>query len=550
MTTLQKLRLTLTQSPLVVKRWIAINIFSAFALAVSEYVTALALQMLLVGLGLLATSNLPRFFDGIPVGLNEALVALVLTAFMRAVFVTLNYQSNYEVRETFVMHLRSLFFRDIFYSKNRRSKSLQSLQHHIGEIFPKASNWLYFWIAMFVALVQATGIALFLMWISVPMTVVALGLIGVLGLAVLSINRWIKEVGQEAPRSYNRLLGTATRAIRGLAHVKLSRREDEEIAELERDNFSYYKMASKALLGSHVSGGIPIAFGGILLAAIIAVAHGPLAMDAAAILSFVYLFVRFSQQISQVVTSFGQVATFSPQADLCVEFLRTQDATNPRRLSQALPLSAAPVLRVENLSFRHEATEKPIIDALSFEAASGQLTLLSGRSGSGKTTLSHLMLGLYIPSGGRVLIAGLAPEEFIERHFSQVAYVEANTFLFRGTVRENLVWGLEKTPSNEEVLDVLKQVDLAKISLETFIEENGQPLSTGQQQRLSLARALLRRPRLLVVDEPTSHLDDATEMLICEVLKNLKGETTILAISHQPRLKDIADRLIELRQQT
>jgi ABC-type multidrug transport system fused ATPase/permease subunit len=546
MKTVDQLKLVYAKSPALVKRWMGVNILSAFALAVSEYVTAISIQMLLVGLGLLAATSLPKFFHDVPMGLGLALSALVLTAFLRATFQTLNYQSSYEVRETFVKHLRTLFFKDIFYSKNRRSKSLQSLQHHIGEIFPKASNWLFFWIAMFVALVQAAGIALFLMWISVPMTLVSLGLIGVLGVAILSINRWIKEVGQEAPRSYNRLLGTATRAIRGLIHIKLSRREEQELLELERDNHSYYRTNSKALLGSHVSGGLPVAFGGLLLAAIIAVGRGPLAMDAAQILAFVYLFVRFSQQVSQVMLAFGQIATFSPQADLCLQFLSEQEAPPPPRASGGTMLSAAPLVSVRHVSFQHSASEAPILNDLSFEAGAGQMTLLSGRSGSGKTTLSHLVLGFYDPSQGEVLIGGLRPDRFLEKHFSEVAYVEAQAFLFRGSLRDNLCWGLEKPASDAEIREVLARVDLANLSLDIAIEETGQPLSTGQQQRLSIARALLRRPRFLVVDEPTAHLDDRTETLICSVLAGLKGSTTLLAISHQPRLKEIADQVIEL----
>jgi ABC-type bacteriocin/lantibiotic exporter with double-glycine peptidase domain len=248
--------------------------------------------------------------------------------------------------------------------------------------------------------------------------------------------------------------------------------------------------------------------------------------------------------------AFGQIATFSPQADLCLQFLSEQEAPPPPRASGGKPLTSAPQISVQRVSFQHSAAEAPILDALSFEAAAGQMTLLSGRSGSGKTTLSHLVLGLYDPSEGEVLIGGLRPEGFLEKHFSEVAYVEAQAFLFRGSLRDNLCWGLEKPASDSEIREVLARVDLAGLALDLAIEENGQPLSTGQQQRLSIARALLRRPRFLVVDEPTAHLDDRTEILICSVLANLKGSTTLLAISHQPRLKEIADQVIELSSKT
>ena len=541
-----KVRFVVSSSPPVVRRWIALNIFSALALAVFEYMAALSIQLLLVGLGLLEPKDLPKWLPEIPLGLSTALFALVATALIRATFQTVNLQSNYEVRETFMRHLRNLFFKDVFYSKERRSKSIHSMQQYFGEIFPKAANWLFFWIAMCVSLVQATGIALFLLGISVPMTLVSVGLVGVLGIAIMLINKRIKTIGQEAPRAYERLVAISTRAIRGLIHIKLARRQEPELASLGKINDAYYRVNSQALLAAHISGGLPLALGGFLLAGIIAIGSGPLALEASATLAFVYLFVRFSQQMSQVALSWGQVSTYAPQAEICIDFLKTLPQTSSLPAHDTAPLANAPHIVVENISFRHDTAKNPILSHLSFEAQPSKITVLKGRSGSGKTTLSHLILGLYDPSEGRIVIDGLKPSVFIERHASEIAYVEALPFLFNGSLRDNMIWGLEKAPTDQRIEEVLTQVALGDFSLSLHIEENGQPLSTGQQQRLSIARALLRQPRLLIVDEPTSHLDTHTEALICDLLESLKKTVSILAISHQKKLNEIADQVIDL----
>ena len=149
----------------------------------------------------------------------------------------------------------------------------------------------------------------------------------------------------------------------------------------------------------------------------------------------------------------------------------------------------------------------------------GQFVVLCGESGCGKSTTAKLIQGLYTPETGRVLINGIPTSELsLTWMRKRIAFVTQNTFLFSDTVRNNLTIGLEEheIPDEDEFIRILKAcacdfVFQMPMGLDTFLEENGNNLSGGQRQRLAIARALLRKPQLLILDEATSALDTITE---------------------------------------
>ncbi len=132
-----------------------------------------------------------------------------------------------------------------------------------------------------------------------------------------------------------------------------------------------------------------------------------------------------------------------------------------------------------------------------------------------------------------------------------VGYVGAESFLIDGTVRENLLYGVHRTPGDAELADALRKAECGFIDdlpnrLEHRLTEQGAGLSSGQKQRLSLARAMLRRPGVLVLDEATANLDSATEEKLVDTLTELKGGMTIVAVTHRPALLRLADQVLTL----
>lgn len=210
-------------------------------------------------------------------------------------------------------------------------------------------------------------------------------------------------------------------------------------------------------------------------------------------------------------------------------------------------------IRFHNVTFRyHPESEINILENLSFEILPEQTVAVVGRSGSGKTTLSKLILGLYLATDGRVLIDNQDVTS-ISLHSlrSQIGVVDQDTFLFGGTIRENITIAHPEA-SLEEIVEAAQLagadefIKRMPMGYETQIGEGGGMLSGGQRQRLAIARALLGNPRLLILDEATSHLDAESERIIQNNLKKiLQGRTSVI-IAHRLSTVRHADLILVL----
>jgi ATP-binding cassette, subfamily C, bacterial len=201
----------------------------------------------------------------------------------------------------------------------------------------------------------------------------------------------------------------------------------------------------------------------------------------------------------------------------------------------------------ENVSFSHGA--KPILTGINLVIASGGITVLQGASGVGKTTIIDLLTGLYRPSSGRILIDGVDLKDIsLSRWRSMIGYVPQELSLLHTTVAENITLG-DSTYSEHQIWQALTLAGATEFIRElpqgllTDVGEMGSKLSGGQRQRIALARAIVARPKLLILDEVTSALDPATEFDICQRINSLAGEFTVIAITHRPAWSAIATKL-------
>lgn len=208
----------------------------------------------------------------------------------------------------------------------------------------------------------------------------------------------------------------------------------------------------------------------------------------------------------------------------------------------------------ENVTFKHQSASSHALEDISFKTSVGQTVAFVGPSGAGKTTLVKLLVGLYTPQSGTVYYNGVPGREIeFDNLRNQIGFVTQDTQLFAGTIKENLLF-VNPNATDEEILDALNKAACQNLlaradkGIDTVIGEGGVKVSGGEKQRLSIARALLRKPRLLVFDEATSALDSLTEEEISQTIRDVSARTDHITILIAHRLSTImhADRIYVL----
>jgi ABC-type multidrug transport system fused ATPase/permease subunit len=205
-------------------------------------------------------------------------------------------------------------------------------------------------------------------------------------------------------------------------------------------------------------------------------------------------------------------------------------------------------IRFDNVYFSYP-DGPPLLEDVSLSITRGARVVLFGANGSGKTSLVHLIGGYYRPDRGRLCVNGIGYDEIDLRSLrARTAVVPQNPLLFAGTLGQNLLYGCGPEEKPEQaILEALDASDLQQFvdqlpeGLETPVGDQGIRLSGGQRQRLAIARALLRRPDLLIFDEPTNHLDETAIENLSASLRRLPFQPAVLLISHEPRILRHAD---------
>lgn len=232
--------------------------------------------------------------------------------------------------------------------------------------------------------------------------------------------------------------------------------------------------------------------------------------------------------------------------------LETPGPPPPAGAAAPAPARPAPIA-VEGLTVTYPGRSVPALDRVSLHLADGEYLALAGPSGSGKSTLLAVLLGLVVPTAGRVLVAGSDLASLEPAAWRRlIAWVPQRPRLFHGTIADNVRFGAPAA-SDEEVRRALEAAaagfvdDLAE-GIRTPVGEGGTLLSAGERSRIALARALVRHAPLLLLDEPTAHLDPLTELAVLDSLDRLRGSTTIVLAGHRPGAAARADRVLALEE--
>jgi ATP-binding cassette subfamily B protein len=298
---------------------------------------------------------------------------------------------------------------------------------------------------------------------------------------------------------------------------------------------------------------IQVALGGVagvivLIGGGLAVLHG--SISTGDLIAFMAILALARGQLNWVVAALPDVLNGLAAIERIDEVLARKE-TEPYRGEKPIELRGQ--LAWEGVTFGYSREEPAVLDDVSLTVEAGETVAILGPTGAGKTTLIALLLGLYRPWSGTIRVDGELLEEIDVRGLRrQAGALLQEGSALRGTVAENIAFGRPDAPRQEveraaTLAAASEFVDELASGYETEIGDDGVRLSAGQRQRIALARALLGSPPLLMLDEPTSHLDPETADLVLDNLMGLEPRPTLLLVTHDPLVAERADRVVEVR---
>jgi ATP-binding cassette subfamily B protein len=388
-------------------------------------------------------------------------------------------------------------------------------------------------------------------WVIAPVFFLTIPLLGLLSSA---LGRRIKAIQKTIVAETTALAGATTESLRNIELVKSLGLAAQEVERLNATTDKILALELKKvryLRGLSFIQGTSVNFlrTCLLFLMLYLIYTGSITMGQFFSL-FIYSFFIFGplQQVGDVIGIYREAEVSLRNFE---DILRTPREPRP---ANAIEVDALTQLAFEEVGFTHQTGSTPALADVSFEAVRGETIAFVGPSGSGKTTLVKLLVGLYQPQSGRVLYNGHASTEVdLDSLRERIGLVTQDTQLFSGSIRENLLF-VRPDASDAECLEVLDKAACQSLlaradrGLDTVIGEGGVKVSGGERQRLAIARALLRRPHLLVFDEATSSLDSLTEEEISRTIRELATRRDLMTILIAHRLSTImhADRIFVL----
>jgi ATP-binding cassette subfamily C protein len=373
--------------------------------------------------------------------------------------------------------------------------------------------------------------------VSPGMSAVALATGGLLALALRGKRRAARSAGEGMTGAMGELHAAVSEHLGGAKAAKSFGVEDRHV-RLFAALVDRVRQLAAAAVRTQAGAQQYFEIGTVLaLSAVLYVSIEVLALSPAALLLLLFLFARILPRFSTIQESYQRFLHYQPAYHALLRMQSRCEAAAEPTAQLREPIDLREAVCLENVSFAYRTD--PVIRDLHLAVRMGEITALVGPSGSGKSTVADLVIGLLEPDRGRVLVDGVPlTAGRMQAWRGRIGYVAQDTFLFHDTVRANLLWA--STEATAEDLDqALALADAAEFvsrlphGLETVGGDRGVQLSGGERQRLALARALLRKPRLLILDEATSHLDLASERRILQAIEALRSSTAVLLISHR-----------------
>jgi ATP-binding cassette, subfamily B, bacterial len=393
--------------------------------------------------------------------------------------------------------------------------------------------------------------AIFIHW-SIPIAY----LTGIFLLTMITnkLSKKIKTIQKAIVGETTALAGSTTESLRNIELVKSLGLTEQEVARLNKNTYKILGLELKKVKRirsiSFVQGTMVNTLRQVILFILMWLIFGSY-MDAGQLVTMqIFSFFVFGplQEIGNIILSYREAEASLNNFDSLMKKEPEREPANP------IPLGEIRNLSFQNVVFQHQTAAQKAINNISFEVKAGETIAFVGPSGSGKSTLMKLLVGLYRPLEGKILYNNLDETKLrYDDLRNQIGFVTQDTNLFSGTIKENLLF-VNPSATEPDLLEALNKaacqnlLSRAEKGLDTMIGEGGLKLSGGEKQRLSIARALLRKPKMLLFDEATSALDSLTEEEITDTIREIsrRGDQITILIAHRLSTIMHADRIYVL----
>ena len=479
-----------------------------------------------------------------------SLVSGLFGFLMRQTVVVASRHIEFDLRNQLYSHLQTLsqgFYRRLSTGDviTRATSDIEHVRRYIGPAIMYVTR---------AGVILITAMTVMLL-ISPTLTLYALIPMPFLTLSVFFMARMVHSRSDAIQRQYSSLTSRVQEALSGIRVLKAYTREEAEAAAFDEESGLYRdRMLDLARVDSAYR---PVFLLLVGLSTIIVVWQGGYQVMAGTItIGNIAEYIIYVAMMTWPVASMGFVITMVQRASASMTRLNDIFDAEPEisdhedTLTELTQIDGR--LTFENVSFQYENETQPAIDDVSFDLPAGQVLAIVGRTGSGKTTLVEMIPRILDPSQGRVFIDGHDVRNIpLELLRSSIGYVPQDVFLFSDTIANNIAFGELDAPQDHVATaaaeaELLENIQDFPLGFETYVGERGITLSGGQKQRSSIARALIRRPRILILDDALSAVDTRTEQRILNQLRQHYGKRTIVIVSHRISAVQDADLILVL----
>jgi ABC-type multidrug transport system fused ATPase/permease subunit len=518
---------------------------------------------------LIGTSGAPKpagammpkeILDSFPTDINTVALTLLAVLFIQSIFSYFRINWFVEVAEKGLADIRRDTYHKLitlpmnFFSQRRVGELNSRLSADLSQIQDAITTTLA---EMIRQVIIFTGGIIFLVLVSGKLTLMLLSVLPIMVVIAVVFGRFIRKLSRQAQDKLAESNTIVEETLQGISNVKAFVNEAFEVG---RYNKSIREVVKLAMRGAKFRGVFASFIVFCLFGTIVSVVwYGSHLVQAGEIsLASMFTFILLSTFVGAAMGSFPELYATMQKAfgasERVLEILNEEnEPISMQNEDNSVKQKIGGNLQFENVVFAYPSRKEiTVLNGVSFEAKTGEKVAIIGPSGAGKSTIAGLILRFYETQGGQLLFDGKPSTDYSLTDIrNQVAIVPQDVLLFGGTIRENIAYG-RLNSSEDEIIKAAKRANAHDFILgfpegyDTLVGERGVKLSGGQRQRIAIARALLKDPAILILDEATSSLDSESERLVQEALEELMKNRTSIIIAHRLSTIREADKIVVL----